>query len=197
MTVQPAWRPFAAAAGALLLLVALNAHGQPAPAKEEPRRPDVIFVPTPEDVVEQMLKVANVTGKDVLYDLGSGDGRLVIEAARRYGARGVGVEFEERLVLRSREAAAAAGVGGRVAFRQGDVMAADLRPATVVTMYLLPRLLVKLAPKLRAELRPGTRIVSHDYAIEGWTAEKVDVFDVEEKSFIHGSPRTEIYLYRA
>ena len=154
------------------------------------------YVPSPAIVVDRMLALAGVRPDDVLYDLGSGDGRLVIEAARRYGARGVGIEFEERLVLRSRESAAKTGLGGRVAFRQGDVMEADLRPATVVTMYLLPRLLVKLAPKLRAELRPGTRIVSHDYAIEGWKAEATEIFDVEEKFFIHGSPRTEIYLYR-
>ena len=154
------------------------------------------YVPSPPLVVDKMLSLADVRREDVLYDLGSGDGRLVIEAARRYGARGVGIEFEERLVLRSRESAAKAGLGERAVFTQGDVMEADLRPATVVTMYLLPRLLVKLAPKLRAELRPGTRIVSHDYGFEGWKPETIEIFDVEEKFFIHGSPRTEVYLYR-
>src|SRR5882672_7865529 len=118
------------------------------------------YVPTPGTVVDRMLELAGVRANDIVYDLGSGDGRLVIEAARRYGARGVGVEREARLVERARASAAAARVEDRVSFNQGDLFDADLRGATVVTLYLLPPLLERLRPKLRAELAPGARIVS-------------------------------------
>jgi len=153
------------------------------------------YVPTPTAVVERMLELAGVGANDIVYDLGSGDGRLVIEAARRYGARGVGVEREARLVDLARAAAAEAGVAERVSFRQGDLFDADLRGATVVTLYLLPRLLEQLVPKLRAELAPGTRIVSHDYPLEPWPAERTLEFDVPEKEALMLSPRTQLFLY--
>jgi len=155
----------------LLLLVALNAHGQPAPAKEEPRRPDVIFVPTPEDVVEQMLKVANVTGKDVLYDLGSGDGRIPITAAKRFGTRGVGIDIDPQRIKEANENAQKAGVTDKVKFIQGDLFEQDLSAATVITLYLLPALNLKLRPKI-LKLKPGTRIVSHDFDMGDWKPEK-------------------------
>jgi SAM-dependent methyltransferase len=128
---------------------------------------------TPDEVVEEMLRVAGVTEKDVVYDLGSGDGRIVIAAAKRFGARGVGVEIDPDRVRLARDNAARSGVGGLVRFVEGDIFAADIREATVVTMYLLPGLNLRLGPKLLTELRPGTRIVSHDYDMGDWRADKV------------------------
>jgi SAM-dependent methyltransferase len=153
------------------------------------------YVPTPEAVLERMLALAAIGPEDVVIDLGSGDGRLVIEAARRYGARGVGVEREAHLVDLARAAAVQAGVAGRVRFSQGDIFDADLRGATVVTLYLLPRLLERLAPKLRAELAPGTRIVSHDFPLEAWPADRTLEFDVPEKAELMMSGRTTLFLY--
>jgi len=153
------------------------------------------YVPTPESVVERMLALAAIGPEDVVIDLGSGDGRLVIEAARRYGARGVGVEREAHLVDLARAAAAKAGVAGRVRFSQGDLFDADLRGASVVTLYLLPRLLERLVPKLRAELAPGTRIVSHDFPLEAWPADRTLEFDVPEKAELMMSARTLLFLY--
>ena len=153
------------------------------------------YVPTPDVVVGRMLELAGVSRDDVVVDLGSGDGRLVIEAARRYGARGLGVEREENLVVRARAAAAKAEVADRVSFTQGDIFDADLRRATVVTLYLLPRLLVRLVPKLRAELAPGARVVSHDYPLDSWPAERTLEFDVPEKEAVLMSPRTQLFLY--
>ncbi len=153
------------------------------------------YVPTPNVVVDRMLELAGVGGDDIVYDLGSGDGRLVIEAARRYGARGVGVEREARLVDLARAAAATAQLTDRVSFMQGDLFDTDLRGATVVTLYLLPRLLERLLPKLRAELAPGTRIVSHDYPLDPWLADQTLEFDVPEKAALMLSPRTQLFLY--
>jgi 16S rRNA A1518/A1519 N6-dimethyltransferase RsmA/KsgA/DIM1 with predicted DNA glycosylase/AP lyase activity len=119
-------------------------------------------------VVDEMLDLADVTATDVVYDLGSGDGRIVIAAARR-GARAVGVELDARLVQDSRDRAFAAGVADRTTFVWQDVLKSDLRPATVVTLYLLPELNAKLAPKFLAELRRGTRIVSHRFPVADWT----------------------------
>jgi tRNA A58 N-methylase Trm61 len=153
-------------------------------------------VPTPAGVVEQMLKLAQVRSGDTVYDLGSGDGRLVIEAAARHGARGVGVEREARLVELARENAKKAGVAERVQFTQDDLFNVDLGGATVVTLYLLPRLLVLLEPKLRKELKAGTRIVSHDYPLERWPHERMVQFDDEEKLYNMGFGHTALYLYR-
>jgi len=153
------------------------------------------YVPTPGTVVERMLELAALRADDVVFDLGSGDGRLVIEAARRYGARGVGVEREAHLVALARAEAVAAGVAERVSFRQGDLFDTDLRSATVVTLYLLPRLLEQLAPKLRAELAPGTRVVSHDFPLETWPADRTLEFDVPEKAELMLTARTLLFLY--
>ena len=153
------------------------------------------YVPTPDVVVDRMLELGGVRGDDIVVDLGSGDGRLVIEAARRYGARGVGVEREGHLVDLARAAAAKAQVADRVSFKQGDLFDTDLRGATVVTLYLLPRLLVRLLPKLRAELAPGARIVSHDYPLDPWPADRTLEFDVPEKESVMLSPRTQLFLY--
>ena len=143
-----------------------------------------------------MLELAGVRADDTVYDLGSGDGRLVIEAARRYGARGVGVEREARLVELARERASKAGVAGRVAFTQDDLFNVRLGEASVVTLYLLPRLLVLLDPKLRAELKSGTRVVSHDYPLERWPYERLLQFEDEEKLYSMGLGQTALYLYR-
>lgn len=135
--------------------------------------PDVPYVPTPENVVNQMLELANVSGDDILYDLGSGDGRIPITAAQKYGTRGTGVEINPELVQRSRENAEAAGVGEQVEFLQQDLFQTDLRDATVVTLYLLPDVNLELRSKLLRELEPGTRVVSHDFDMGEWQPEQV------------------------
>ena len=137
-----------------------------------PRTPDVIFVPTRESVADEMLKMAKVTSADVVYDLGSGDGRIVVLAAQKYGARAVGIEISPRLVTIARQVAREGEIEDRVSFVQGDLFEADISAATVVTVYLSPRVNAKLEPKLREELRPGTRIVSHQFPIGDWAAEQ-------------------------
>lgn len=137
-----------------------------------PRTPDVIFVPTRESVADEMLKMAKVTSADVVYDLGSGDGRIVVLAAQKYGARAVGIEISPRLVTIARQVAREGEIEDRVSFVQGDLFEADISAATVVTVYLSPRVNAKLEPKLRKELRPGTRIVSHQFPIGDWAAEQ-------------------------
>jgi cyclopropane fatty-acyl-phospholipid synthase-like methyltransferase len=144
----------AATIAALLAVATISAQA----GKKEP---DVIYVPTPQPVVEAMLDLAQVKSNDVVYDLGSGDGRIVITAAKKYGARGVGIEIDPSLVKKARENAAAAGVSDRVRFVTTDLFTADLRPATVVSLYLLQSLNERLRPKLVRELKPGARVVSH------------------------------------
>jgi ubiquinone/menaquinone biosynthesis C-methylase UbiE len=124
-------------------------------------KPDVLYVPTPQNVVEAMLDVAHVQPTDVVYDLGSGDGRIVITAAKKYGARGVGIDIDPDLVKQATANAAAAGVSDRVRFITGNIFAADLKDATVVTLYLLQSLNERLRPKLVRDLKPGSRVVSH------------------------------------
>src|SRR5512133_1071904 len=140
-------------------------------AQEEPSL-DVPFVPTPEPVVEEMLKLANVHKGDVLYDLGSGDGRIVITAAKKFGIRGVGIDLNPERIKEAQENAKTAGVADRVTFKQQDLFQADISKATVVTMYLLPSVNLKLKPKLFKELKPGTRLVSHDFDMGEWKPEK-------------------------
>jgi len=136
-------------------------------------QPDVIYVPTPPPVVDAMLEVAKVTSSDVVYDLGSGDGRIVIEAAKKYGARGVGIEIDPALVKKATENAAAAGVSDRVRFVNENLFTADVSPATVVTLYLLQSINERLRPKLVRELKPGTRVVSHVFNMgPEWPAEQ-------------------------
>ena len=126
------------------------------------------YVPTPDAIVDSMLVLAGVTAEDVVYDLGSGDGRILIRAAAKYGARGVGIEIREDLVEEARHKAKEAGVEGRVEFRQGDLFEADIGDATVVTLYLLPSANLALRPKLFRELDTGARVVSHDFHMEDW-----------------------------
>ena len=153
------------------------------------------YVPTPWVIVEEMLKLAGIRGEDVVYDLGSGDGRLVITAAKRFGARGVGIELQTELVEMARIAAKDEGVADRVKFVQGDLFETDIKDANVVMLYLLPRFVTRLVPRLRAELRPGTRIVSHDYPLAPWPPDKELSMDVAEKEMISGTSWTRLYYY--
>jgi SAM-dependent methyltransferase len=134
------------------------------------RTPDIHYVPTPNDVVEAMLDLATVRAGDIVYDLGSGDGRIVIAAARR-GARGVGIELDPMLVDDANRNAKRAGVSDRVQFIVGDIFQADLSQATVVTLYLLSSINERLRPKLLRELAPGSRIVSHRFKMGDWAPE--------------------------
>lgn len=133
------------------------------------REPDVQWVPTPQEVVDEMLRLAKVEEDDLIYDLGSGDGRIVITAATRYGARGVGVDIDPERIAEARTNAETAGVSDRVKFVEGDLFEVDLSDATVVTLYLLNSLNRKLRPKLLEELRPGTPVVSHAFDMGEWT----------------------------
>jgi predicted RNA methylase len=143
-------------------------------AAQEPRRaPDMYFAPTWEPVVYEMLTLAGVTRSDVVVDLGSGDGRIVILAAQKYGARGIGIEIDPKLVAISRQVARDAEVDDKVSFLQGDLFTADISTATVVTLYLSESINRELEPKLRRELRPGTRIVSHQFRIGTWPPDRV------------------------
>jgi SAM-dependent methyltransferase len=174
-----------------LALATARVRAQPKPATNDGGP----FVPTPWVILDEMLKLAEIRPDDTVYDLGSGDGRLVIAAAKRHGARGVGIERDADLVVFSRVQAERDGVAERVKFVRDDVLTADLAAATVVTMYLLPRLVTRLVPKLRAELPAGARIVSHDYALDSWRPDKTLIFDVEEKFNINGMTETKLYYY--
>jgi len=145
-----------------------------------------LFVPTPDTTVRRMLEIAGVKAGDHVVDLGSGDGRIVITAAQKYGARGLGVDIDVELVERSRAMAREAGVADRAQFEVGDVLQADLRGATIVTMYLFPELISLLQTKLLRELKPGTRIVIHDFAFATWTPDHTESFHAPEKYFGSG-----------
>ena len=134
----------------------------------------VPFISTPQDVVERMLVIAQTSPQDLVVDLGSGDGRIVITAAKQFGARGIGFDLDGRLIAESRERARAARVADRVRFVQGDLFEADLSRATVVVAYLLPELLWRLQPRFIAEMQPGARIVSHAFPMGGWRPDRVE-----------------------
>jgi ribosomal protein L11 methylase PrmA len=157
---------FALAMTAVLGLAATTTLSQT--LKPLDRQLDVPYVPTREPVVDEMLKMANVGKNDVLYDLGSGDGRIPITAAKRFGTRGVGVDIDPERIKEARENATKAGVSDRVKFFQQDLFETDIKEATVVTLYLLPDINLKLRPKLLSDLKPGTRVVSHNYDMGDW-----------------------------
>jgi SAM-dependent methyltransferase len=155
----------------LALVVAglwVNACAQP-----QPKKPDVEYVPTPHNVVGEMLQLLAVQPTDIVYDLGCGDGRIVITAAKRYKARGVGIDIDPQRIKQSRANARRAGVVNRVKFLQQDLFETDIREASVVALYLLPGLNVKLRPKLLSDLRPGTRVASHDFDMGDWHPDQV------------------------
>lgn len=147
----------------LAALVALPALAQP--------KLDIPYVPTPQVVVDEMLRLANVGPQDFVMDLGSGDGRIVITAAKKFGARGIGVELDDQLLIVSEERARQAGVEDRVKFLEQDLFKADLSQATVITLYLLPSVMRKLKPKL-LDLKPGTRLVAHEFDLEDWKPDR-------------------------
>lgn len=160
------------------LLVAVSASTALAqdPAPRPTREPDVIYVPTPQEVVDAMLKLAKVTGNDVVYDLGSGDGRIPITAARVYGARAVGFDINPVRIAEANANLKAAGVGDKVRFVEGDLFEQDLGEASVITLYLLPSLNLKLRPTLW-KLKPGTRIVSHSFDMGDWKPEATETIN--------------------
>ncbi len=162
-----------------LLAASVGAQAQPAPKPYEPHvgqeGKDVVWVPTPQELVNKMLDLAKVTANDYVIDLGSGDGRTVITAAKR-GARALGIEYNPDLVEISKRSAAKEGVSGKASFMKADIFESDFSQATVITMYLLPQLNVKLRPKI-LDLKPGTRIVSHAFTMEEWTADQTDSFE--------------------
>ena len=179
-------------AAIVVLAAASPALAQSPEAKDHIAGP---YVPTPWVIVDEMLKLADIRAEDVVYDLGSGDGRLVITAAKRFKARGVGIELQPELIELANAGAKKEDVADRVKFVQGDLFETDIREATVVMLYLLPRFVTRLVPRFLSELRPGTRIVSHDYPLVPWPPDKDVSMDVPEKEFISGTSWTRLYYY--
>ncbi|MGH8635279.1 MAG: SAM-dependent methyltransferase [Burkholderiales bacterium] len=179
------WQRAAAA-----LLVALPALS---PAAQQHPHAHVPYVPTPPGVVDVMLGLAGVGPEDYVIDLGSGDGRIVIAAAKQHGARGTGVEIDGALVGASRRAARREGVAGRVEFKEQNLFITDIGHATVVTMYLYPGLMIQLRPRLFEQLRPGARVVSHDFEMEGWGPDARVTVPVPDKPY--GPPSSEVFLW--
>ena len=172
---------------ALALIVGLTWSTQAQQAPAPLRTPDVIFVPTPQEVVDVMLKIAKVTKNDVVYDLGSGDGRIPITAARVYGARSVGIDIDPERIRDANEnlksaAASDRTILQRVRFLNQDLFTTDISEATVVTLYLLPSLNLKLIPKLNKELKPGTRVVSHAFDMGPDIKPKMDPVNVNGRT---------------
>jgi Methyltransferase domain len=149
-----------------------SGHTTATPSAAELSESEALYLPTPQRVVDAMLRLANVGPGDVLYDLGSGDGRIPVTAARRFGIRAVGIELDARKIAEARCNAQDSGVGQRVEFRQADVFEADFREASVVTLFLFPEMNLRLRPRLRAELAPGTRIVSHRFDLGDWPPDR-------------------------
>src|SRR5687767_5915140 len=167
-----------------LIAVALFAFTLPAAAQFQPQvgqsGKDVIWVPTPDDVVERMLTMAQVTPNDSVWDLGAGDGKIAIMAAKKFGARATGVEYNPDMVKHANANAQAAGIAGsgqgKATIRHGDIFATDFSSATVITLYLLPALNMKLRPTILS-MRPGTRVVSHSFSMEDWEADEISTLD--------------------
>jgi len=172
-----------AGAGLAFLIFASVAAAQTA----EQRKPDVPYVPTTEEAVQAMLKLAGVTKSDTVYDLGCGDGRIVIAAAKTYGAHAVGIDIDPQRIREAKENAKKAGVEPLVRFEQNDLFKADFHPATVVTLFLLPEVNLRLRPKLLQDLKPGTRIVSNTFDMGDWKP---------DKEFTVGGDSDDTYLSR-
>ncbi len=183
MAGRPRMLPLAAlACAALAIPLAASQAVQNRPASQVP------YVPTPADVVDRMLALANVSSSDVVYDLGCGDGRIVVAAAKKYGAKAVGFDIDPDRIRESEANAKAAGVEHLVSFKQQDILTVDLSPASVVTLYLLSEWNLRLRPALTSQLKPGSRVVSHAFTMGDWEPEKTEVFTDSG-----GSPRS---LYR-
>jgi SAM-dependent methyltransferase len=170
----------------LLLAVALAAPGQ---NTKPNRQPDVPYVPTTEPAVEEMLKLARVTKNDVVYDLGCGDGRIVIAAAKNYGARGVGIDINPERIAEANENAKKAGVTHLVKFIEQDLFEADFREASVVTLFLLTEVNQRLRPKLLEQLKPGTRVVSNTFEMGDWKPEKETKLNGEDSEYSYLSSK--------
>ena len=170
--------------GLVALTVSASVHAQVS---------DVPFVPTPSKVVDVMLGIAKVGPSDYVIDLGSGDGRIVIAAARKHGARGLGVDIDGALVDAARQEARRQGVSDRVAFVNRNLFITDISDATVVTMYLYPRVIMQLRPRLLRELKPGTRIVSHEFALDEWQPDQKVTVPVPDKPY--GAPSSDVFLW--
>jgi hypothetical protein len=186
------------ASGALLraaLSAAFLAAAPAIAADAQPIKNAGPYIPSPEAAVAEMLRYARVGPDDFIIDLGSGDGRIVFTAARLFGARGFGVEIKEDLVEQANAQAKKEGIEDRVKFYKRDLFTTDISQATVLTMYLLPDTVNLLKDKLLNELKPGTRIVSHDYPLTGWLPEDMKQFDLPEKVDISGVTTTIVWLY--
>jgi hypothetical protein len=176
----------------VLALFVLLAALLPVIAQELSKLP---YVPTPQVVVDEMLKLANVTAKDFVVDLGSGDGRMIITAAKNFKAAGLGVDIDRKLVELSNKQAKADGVQERAKFIEQDMFKADISKASVVTLYVLPDFMEKLRPKLLAELKPGARIVAHDYYMSEWYPDRQFSLTVPEKVKANGTDKAYLYLW--
>jgi len=174
---------------AALLSVSMAAAQSPAPQRE----PDVPYVPTTDKAVEAMLKLAGVTKADIVYDLGCGDGRIVIAAAKMFGARGVGIDINPQRIAEAKDNAKKAGVEALVRFEENDLFEANFKDATVVTLFLLPNINLKLRPKLMQDLKPGTRVVSNTFDMGDWKPEKEITLDTNNGEYSYLSHR--LYLW--
>jgi len=176
---------------AILLAMLAGSAACAVSAAPDDQRPTLApYIPTPQDVVDRMLEVAEVTSKDTLFDLGCGDGRIVITAAKKYGAHAVGIDIDKDRISESKRNARNAGVSSLVRFEQGDILNADVSGATVVTLYLVSSANLKLRPLLTKQLQPGSRIVSHAFGMGDWPPDKTDRFTDSR-----GDERV-IYLWR-
>jgi hypothetical protein len=153
------------------------------------------YVPTPQYIVDRMLQLAGVGASDFVIDLGSGDGRIVITAAKQFGARGMGVDISEKLVDLATTNSHKERVADKVQFVRQDAFKTDIAPASVLTLYLLPRFVLELRPRMLAQLKPGARIVSHDYSLGDWESDNAITFDSPEKEVINGSGQTSLFYY--
>ncbi len=162
-----------------LLLTAVLLAGSPGPAQEydweQYKSYDVPFVPTPMEVVDEMLRLVDVKAGDILYDLGCGDGRIVVAAAKRYGIKAIGIDIDPVRISESKQNAIEGGVADKVKFMEGNLFEADFKDASVITMYLLTSVNLRLRPKLLAELKPGTRLVSHSFDMGDWKPDKTSI----------------------
>jgi hypothetical protein len=193
----PAFAARAGAGAVVSLLISFGLAVAPAWAQTPVKDAVAPYVPTPWPIVDRMLTLAGVGADDYVVDLGSGDGRLVTTAVAKYKARGgLGVDIDAKLVKLANDNAAKAGVGDRARFVERDLFVTDIGAATVVTLYLTPGMLERVEAKLSAELKPGTRVISHDYPLPTWQPVDVVRFDLEEKRAISGTTYTQLMLYR-